>query len=560
MTSWKGWSWLVGVSLVAALAGCTQPVAKAARQKTRVVQNTAPTPAAVRPTIPRDNPPVALPQVPVANTVYSTDEIHQFVTAARAAESIKDQLQSCLAYPDPPHSHWSHEAVVAYCNYRHQPMISLAEINALIRKGKTTELDHRLAAALHAQLTQPGSAGLLDEIYKRAFGDDLARERPLLDAWKHASPNSAFAYAASGYNYVQMAAEARGEDYESRTPSSKLRAMRGLLALAESDLQQALAWEPRLTPAYVVWIQGANIGRNRDFIDGIVERGLAAVPSDYSIYSIMMGALQPKWHGSLGEMEQMAKRAQAHAADNPLLKILPTYAPYYQTDNCDCDAKIQLANYHAIFDQLPTTAYLQDAGDLASANNHEGMALVYLSEALRFQPDGHLDKGEQANRSFSLSYLGYPHWALAEANNIVAANPNYNAGFCARGLAYEGLEDYPHAITALRRAIELDPGASWQLIELGNIYGYQTREWNKAREIGDQIIRKFPDLPNGWVLRAKVQMDEPRAGLKDTYDQFNARFGSDPDRQEALSEMREALKQQAGSGGLSRTSTKLPLH
>lgn len=560
MTSWKGWSWLAGVSLAVVLAGCTQPVAKSVRQKTRVVQNTAPTPEVVRPVIPGGDPSVTLPQAPVADTVYSTDEIRQFVTAARAAESIKDPLQDCLAYPDPPHSHWSHEAVVAYCNYRHQPMISLAEINALIRKGKATQLDRRLAAALHAQLTQPRSAGLLDEIYKRAFGDDPAREQPLLDAWKLASPRSAFAYAASGYNYVQMAAEARGEDYESKTPSSKLRAMMSLLALAESDLQQALAWEPRLTPAYIAWIQGANIGRTRDFIDGIVERGLAAAPSDYSIHSTMMWALQPKWHGSLGEMEQMAERAQAHATDNPLLKILSTYAPYYQTDNCHCDAKIQLADYHAIFDQLPTTAYLLDAGDLASANNHEEMALVYLSEALRFQPHSHLDKGEQANRSFSMSYLGYPHWALAEANKIVAANPDYDAGFRARGLAYEGLEDYPHAITALRRAVALDPSASWPLIELGNIYGYQTREWNKAWEISGQVIRKFPDMANGWVLRAKVQMDEPRAGLKDTYDQFKARFGNDPDRQGALSEMREGLERQAGPGSSSRTRPNSPLH
>jgi tetratricopeptide (TPR) repeat protein len=551
MTSWKGWLRLAGVPVLMTLAGCTQPVARTSRQQ--MVQSAAPPTEVTQPIAAKDNPFPALQQVPVAKTVYSDDEISRFVTAAMTAELIKDPLRRCLAYPDPPHSHWSHEAVVSYCNYRLRPMISISKINGLIRNGQTAELNSRLAAALHAQLTQPGSAGLLDEIYKQAFIDDAVNERRLLDTWKDASPKSAFAYAASGYNYVQLASAARGEDYYSKTPASSKEAMVNFLALAESDLQQALTLEPRLTPAYVAWIQGANIGRTKDFIDNIAERGLAIAPSDYSIYSIMMLPLQPRWHGSLEEMDRMAKRAQLHARDNPLMKILLTEAPFYQVDNCNCDAKIQLANYQEIFDQLPTTAELWSVGDQAYENDHSEMAMVYLSENLRFLPYNPQATHAQATLSFSLSYLGYPQWALTEADKVVSTDPQYDAGFRARALAYEGLQDYPHAIEALRVAIELDPNGPWQLIELGNIYGYKTRELDKAWDISSQLIQKFPDKANGWVQRAMIQIDEPRAGLKDTYDEFNARFGSDPDQQTSLSEMREALKQQAGPGGLNST-------
>ena len=554
MTSWKEWAWLASAPLLFTLASCAPPVTHTNQQNGE--QKVAPAPEVVQPLTAQDNPFAGLQQVSVAKTVYSDDEIRRFVTAAMAAESITDPLRRCLAYPDPPHSHWSHEAVVAYCRYRRRPMISIAEINGLIRNGKTAELDSRLAAALHAQLTQAGSAGLLDEIYKQAFTDDAVNERPLLGTWKDASPKSAFAYAASGYNYVQLAIAARGEDYDSKTPASSKEAMMNFLALAESDLQQALTLEPRLTPAYVAWIQGANIGRTKDFIGNIAERGLAIAPSDYSIYSIMTLPLQPRWHGSLEEMDRMAKRAQRHAADNPLLKILLTEAPFYQADMCNCDAKIQLANYQEIFDQLPTTASLWSAGDLAYDNDHSEMAMVYLSETLRFLPYNPLATHAQANLSFSLSYLGYPQWALAEADKVVATDPQYDAGFRARALAYEGLQDYPHAIEALRVAIELDPTGAWQLIELGNIYGYKTRELDKAWDISSQLIQKFPDKANGWVQRAMIQIDEPRAGLKDTYDEFNARFGSDPDQQTSLSEMREAIKQQAGPGGLNSTKAK----
>lgn len=558
MTSWKRWLRLAGVSVLVTLASCTQPVARTSRQQ--VVQSAAPASEVTQSMTAEDNPFPALQQVPVAKTVYSADEIHQFVTAARAAESIEDPLQRCLAYPDPPHSHWSHEAVVAYCRYRLQPMISTAEINALIRSGQTAELDKRLAVALHAQLTQPEAQGLLDEIYLQDFRYDSAKERPLLDAWKRASPKSAFAYAASGYAYEEMAQDARGEDYSENTAPAKLQSMSSLLALAENDLQQALALEPRLTPAYVAWIDGANIGRTRDFVENIGERARAAAPADYAIYSDLMFARQPMWGGLPQAMEQLASQAQAHAVKNPLLKLLLTEAPFYEASACHCDPRIQLANYHEIFDQLPTTADLWSAGDLASDNGHPEMVVVYLSETLRFLPHNPLATHARANRSFSLTYLGYPQWALAEADKVVAADPQFDAGFKARGLAYEALQDYPHAITALRRAIALDPSSSWQLVELGNLYGYKTRNWDKAWEISSQVTRKFPDEANGWVLRAMIQMDEPRAGLKVTYDQFNARFGSDPNHQTALSEMREALKQQAGPGGLNSAKLKLRPH
>jgi tetratricopeptide (TPR) repeat protein len=554
MTLSKGWLRLAGTCVLVTLAGCTQPIAQTSRQQVASASGE------MQPIAAQDIAFPELQQVPVAKTVYSADEIRQFVTAARVAESIKDPLQRCLAYPDPPHSHWSHEAVVAYCRYRLRPMISTAEINALIRNGQTDKLDNRLAAALHAQLTQPEAQGLLDEIYLQDFRYDSAKERPLLDAWKRASPKSAFAYAASGYAYVEMALDARGEDYSENTAPAKLQSMSSLLALAENDLQRALELEPRLTPAYVAWIDGANIGRTRDFVENIGERARAAAPADYAIYSDLMFARQPIWGGSRYAMEQLASQAQAHAMENPLLKLLLTEAPSYEVSNCHCDPRIQLANYHEIFDHLPTTAIMWSAGDLASDHGHPEMVVVYLSETLRFLPYTPLAIRARANRSYSLTYLGYTQWALAEADKVVAADPQYDAGFNARGLAYEAKQDYPHAIEALRRAISLEPGSSWQLVELGNIYGYKTREWDKAWQISSQLTRKFPDEALGWVLRAMIQMDEPRAGLKDTYDQFNARFGNDPNHQTALSEMREALKQQAGPGGLRNTRLKLPPH
>lgn len=558
MTSRKAWLQLAGVSLLVMVAGCTKPGAPTSPQQ--VMRKTEPARQPAKPVV--DQAPLfaRLHHTPLTTPAFTTDDIRTFVTAATAAESIKDPLQRCLAYPDPPHSHWSHDAVVAYCRYRLQPMIATAEINALIRSGKTAELDRRFAAALQTQSTRPDAHGLLDAIYLQDFRYDAASERPLLDAWKHASPKSAFALAASGYAYAQQAQDARGEGYVDTTAPASLQSMAQLLALAEDDLQQALALEPRLTPAYVAWIEGANVGRGRSFVENIGERALAAAPADYAINSDLMFARQSIWGGSPEAMEQLASQAQAHAGANPLLTLLLTEAPFYQAANCQCDPKIQLSDYVEIFDHLPTTAILWRAGDLASTQGHPEITAVYLAETLRFLAYNPLAPRARANLSFSLSYLGYPEWALAEADKVVAADPQSETGYKGRALADEMLKDYPKAIQALRRAVAIEPDGSWQLIELGGLYAYKTREWDKAWDISIQLTRKFADNPKGWLLRASIQRDEPRAGLQNTYDEFNARFGNDPNQQTVLAEMRNAIAKQSAAGGINSTKPTLPPH
>ena len=169
----------------------------------------------------------------VGKHLFTRAETYAFLARAKQAEAIRDPLQRCLAYPDPPGSHWSHDAVDAYCRYRYQPVLPFADIERLIRSGHAAEVDRRLAEALQAQMTQPDAHGRLDRTFYEDFENGSFDIRPTLDAWKRDSPNSAFAYAASGYAYVQMAADARGGQYIADTPQSNIDAMDKLLAQAD---------------------------------------------------------------------------------------------------------------------------------------------------------------------------------------------------------------------------------------------------------------------------------------------------------------------------------------
>jgi tetratricopeptide (TPR) repeat protein len=486
----------------------------------------------------------AVNNAPVKNgRTFSHDEIHTFLVAARKAEAIQDSLQRCLAYPDPPDSHWSPAAVKAYCQYHAQPIISFAEAQSLIQNGQASELDRRLEEALQAEQTKPESHGLLDYIYFVDFDDGSFDIRPTLDAWKRASPSSAFAYAASGMAYVDMAAKARGTEYIRDTPQSNIDAMDRLLSQADTDLQRAVALNAKVTPAYVAMIDAGKMSLGDAYISNAGRRGLAAAPDNYAIYGLLSEAAQPKWGGSLVAMKHVADMAQAHVKENPLLTILLSAEPAYEYDICNCESSANWSAFPAVFDNVASTTLLMNAGFAAGRNDHPDLAAIYLSEALRFNPG---KSTARMRRGYTLTKLGESAWALNEANQWIKDFSESPWGYSMRGYAYKSIDDYAHATPDLEKAAALDPGNTWPLIELGNMYVGEAATpgaWDKAWDVANRLIQAHPGDVDGWMLRARIQTYQPRAGLEDTARYFFTHFGSDPDHRGATAQMRMMLEQ-----------------
>jgi tetratricopeptide (TPR) repeat protein len=240
-------------------------------------------------------------------------------------------------------------------------------------------------------------------------------------------------------------------------------------------------------------------------------------------------------------MQSLVTRALVHTKENPLLAVFQTEVDFYQINRCECGDARQVALYTALFGRPSTSAHLWTAGDAAADARVTPVALVLLSETLRFNPWA--TRGRM-QRSMSLTQFGDAQWALRDADQSIKEDPGDAAGYRARALALESMNEYPHAAEALKAALARDAGDAWSLVELGNIYASHTREWDKAWAISDEATREFPDVPYGWILRAKVQMEQPHPGLKSTYQEFSRRFGNDPAQQEAVAQMRAALTAQ----------------
>lgn len=346
--------------------------------------------------------------------VFSDAEMHDFMAKAHRAEAISDPLQRCIAYPDPPGSHWSAAAARAYCTYHMLEFMPYKDAKALVEAGKAAELDAYLGDALKKQLTRKESAGLLDHIYYGYFSSTSPETRAMIDAWKRQRPKSAFALAASGQDYMNKAWAARGTRYASDTPRENFKSMGESFKLAREELEKAIAIDPRVLPAYSGLI---NISRAYGDMAGASEaarRGLAVQAANYSIYGQLLGVAEPRWGGSLDEMSQLIEKAQAHAKDNDLLKLLlPLRAAYEaKITTCDCTDP---AIYRTVLDQMPSGDLLVLAANAADAASKADMAVVYQSEVIRFYPKRDMDRSQRMRH---LITLGENSWARADADAL----------------------------------------------------------------------------------------------------------------------------------------------
>ena len=477
---------------------------------------------------------------------FTDAEMKTFLAAATKAEGIADPLQRCLAYPNPPGSHWTQAAVVAYCQYRNQPIITFAQVQDLIQHGKSAELDRLMAQALQAQQTQSQARGRLDRTFFADFDNGSFDIRPTLDAWKRDSPDSAFAYAASGYAYVAMAADARGEDYLSKTPQSQLDAMDRLLQEGDTDLQRALALNPKLTPIYVAQIRAGAYGLGESYMLRAVQSGLKIDPANFSIYGQYLWAEEPEWYGSAAALRRIAAEELQHAAQNPLLLLYKAKEPAIQANVRDCCKRpTRPDDFPSVFDDVAEYLPLEWAGETAADHGDARMALIYQSEAVRFDA-GNYDA--RLRLSNLLTRIRQPKLLFEHAQQMVTMDPGRMEGYALRGYAWAEQGNLARAKPDLVAALAKSPDDVWTLNVLGGIYVHGTHEWDKGWEIANRLIQLRPERAWGWLLRASIQLHQPRPGLDDTIHYVLAHFGNDPRLHSATDEMKRILAAEAKGG------------
>nr|WP_199047574.1 DUF4034 domain-containing protein [Dyella sp. ASV24] len=330
---------------------------------------------------------------------FTTEEVVAFLQAAAKADAIVDPMQRCLQFPNPPRSHWKAQSVEAYCTYRFQPTLSFHEFKSLIESGKAAEIDQRLSDWAADPKHHPESFW---HFLSGMFGRETDVSRRLLESWKQQCPQSAYAHAASGYSFLIAAWNARGNAYASDTQDSNFADMNRILPRAEGDLRMAAKLDPALVLPYAVMIKAGMLVTDQALMNEAVHDGLRVGNGSLPLYSAMSLAVAPRWGGSVEAQDQLLKAIDTEMPMHPLLHTVRTSILVDQSDlfACDCRSVLEQAAYRKAFDDVGAYRELFFAGRNALDHGHNEIAVVYLTEAFRFDPK---DQGVQEVRSKALA-------------------------------------------------------------------------------------------------------------------------------------------------------------
>lgn len=467
----------------------------------------------------------------------------EYFDAVRTADAIVDYEQRCLAYPDLPGNAWPADAAKGRCVLLRPPLFSLARIDQLLDSPKgVLELDEKFSALLDANLTDPAQHDQLFIAFN-VFWSDQESERVAV-RWLTAAPTSIHAKTAMGLVYAKQGWKARGGKYMQDTPDSAKSAMIALFTKSFGLLGDVLAQEPRMLPACR---EMAAMGRQSS---GVLQQIALSVclktdPSSFFVVEEWINGTEPRWGGSLEDLRMVSAYALAHATDNPLLYMLTVdFMGYEALRSNDHDRAI--ATLEPAAKLAPNAGYLRAVGKAYVVKKEDWKAWVYLSQALRFNPQY---AQESRLRASILDQFGYSRWALTDAERAVEITPDEGHAQFVLGLALEaavGAEAArPHYLMATKDSSAREAA-----------FPNYCRTWLQAgnREESDtctaNLVEAFPENGEAWRLRALSLMQSHDPGSTDAWEHF-LRYQDPrrwPNHAKAAMQAREILRTGAVKG------------
>jgi tetratricopeptide (TPR) repeat protein len=470
----------------------------------------------------------------------STADYDAFMAAVHRADDIADPLQRCLSYPDLPGSSWNEETTRTYCQLLNRDSVPLSQIDAWLQQGKADKVDRVFQGYLDAQLHDPNQSDVLDAAMEKAgFDTANANTRKIIDKWKQQAPNSAFALAASGMQYLDAAQEARGTGWAYELSDSQVMDTHQLLVLARRDLDQSVSLQPALTRAYSSMIYAGALDGDDDYMDQAAKRGLAVDPANFRIRVQMMNQAQPKWGSAFGGEEEQVSEVEPLMAQHPLLRMVVNAPVAYRLTSADMRRRPDVVHQVKLAADVNLTHFrLTDLADEAYNHRAYRLATELYSEVLRFDPT---NMDALVWRDYSMRKFGDVDGSIKSIAQTAQRFPNDDAIGAQLGKVYMYTGHVKEAESAFLAVIKRDPYNLEALGGLGDLYNHAGHQPDKAEAIADALISHYPEKAAGYIIRSCNQMDHNLPGVYGTIHYFIDHFGDRPEYKEQTDEMRAYL-------------------
>lgn len=122
--------------------------------------------------------------------------------------------------------------------------------------------------------------------------------------------------------------------------------------------------------------------------------------------------------------------------------------------------------------------------------------------ALKFNPLLHDARCNEANLQ---TRLGNTKAAEAGYRKIIENEPNYLPAYINLGQLYQKKRKYAQAQDLYKKALEFNPTALPPLQGLANT-AIEKRDFNEAHSIAQEIIRHYPKIPTGYIIKAEAEL------------------------------------------------------
>lgn len=219
------------------------------------------------------------------------------------------------------------------------------QVIGLLDKRDYAELERLLGGHQWAFEADPDTARQLENAFG-AFRKVPRSGEAALTEWVGKYPASYAALVARGSYYYAQGLDARGTAFIKDTPDESVEAMRAYMAKARRDLERSLKltqkpYLSRLLLMSVTRIAGGRRGAKAQYTEAV-----KLAPQSVELRLAYLSSLEPRWGGSLAEMEAFAAESRAQLKDPEsaarVAARIPAYRAYERQQEKDFTQALQL--------------------------------------------------------------------------------------------------------------------------------------------------------------------------------------------------------------------------
>jgi tetratricopeptide (TPR) repeat protein len=468
--------------------------------------------------------------------------------AIEKAEQEKNGLKRCLNYPAPPEYHWSKDVQRALCMDIHEPVPQAVKVKGLIGRSDWKGLHAYYTGFVERHYSGADPESLLYRAFPVNSWKDEAEALEYSERWLEAAPDDPFANTLRAKVLLRQAWILRGSGYAKDVPDERMREVKRLAREGGRHAAHAIAKEPKLLLAYSILLETTGFTSDKERATELLQKAIEQSPDNFYVREAAFSFLEPKWGGSLEQMDQLIHEAQPHESTNPRLVFLRVYRAAMAGDRFSMQKQYgpALDVYRQALAIGPEDSTLQAAALAADEVGRHAESVMLWSQELRFSRAGVY---ALVRRGIAWENLDEPVRAIRDYARAAELEPEKANHLYRIASLQHGRQNLDEAEKYYLKTLELDPDHVNALRFACRMWVHLRQEPRKAKPYAERLTRLTPDDPEAWLLLANIHHGLGDPAVYTSAQRFlDLASPDDPEMSDSIGHIRRFLDEHPPSG------------